>query len=139
MIKFVLSSEIYLAKYYYLKNIVLTNNYLTRFSFEKIFDEKTSDFVDNPYYDSNFSTFATICNQDALVGDVDLNDADKIHYYNVGIKKLQSLKTSIDNLEIAIKEIKNKNDKNGEYQKFVDEMAVQIESYQNYLTNNIMI
>lgn len=141
LIKFVLSSELYLAKYYYLKNIVLTGEYLTRFSYESIYDYNEESFVSNSNYDKTFADFVEICAKDNIMGelsDSDLTNADKIHYYNVGIKKMESLKTGIQNFEIAVEKIKNNQDSNGEYAKYVEDFAEQVASYQEYVLNNII-
>lgn len=138
ILKFTLSSELYLAKYYYLKNIVLTDNFMTRFSFEKIYDSDTSSFIENEYFDSNFADFMEIVKQDSLIGDVEPSNVDKIFYYNVGLRKLSSLKNNLSNMEIAVDKVKNNKDANGEYAKFICDLETEINNYQSYVINNII-
>lgn len=138
IIKLILSSEIYLAKYYYLKNIVLTDNYASRFGFKKVYRASTDSFVDNANFDSNFADFVKITEQDANVGEAAAGDNDKIFYYNAGIEKLAYIKNGVNNFEKAVENIKNNNDENGEYAKFVANFAVDVQGYQNYLLSTIM-
>lgn len=136
--KLVLSSELYLAKYYYLKNIVLTNNYTSRFSFESVYNYETNEFVENEYYDSNFKQLVEMVNGDAVMGEPEAGNEDKIFYYNAGIQRLENLKNNIANLEYAVSQIKNNNDKNNLYKNFIDELQYEVQGYQAFILNNIM-
>lgn len=138
IIKLVLSSEIYLAKYYYLKNIELTNNYASRFGFKKIGDTQLN-LVDNKNYDSNFQKFIEITQSDSNVGEAIEGDNDKIFYYNAGIEKLAYIKNGVNNFETAVKNVKNNQDKNGEYAKFISDFEIEIQNYQDYLLRRIMV
>lgn len=144
--KLVLSSEVYFAKYYYLKNIKLSKNYTSRFGFEKIYNG--TNFVENENFDELFANFVAITKNDASISAFVIQDPndqeqvqkynDYIMYYNAGVKKLQSIKNGIVNYEKAVDIILKNQDTTGEYQKFVDNFATEIQNFQNYITANIM-
>ena len=137
--KLLLTSELYLAKYYYLKDIVLAQNKTSRFSFKNIYDQATEKFISNPNYDKDFQTFVNFTDKDSSVSEVDESNNDKITYFNAGNLKLASLKNGIKNMEIAVEKILSNQDTTGEYAKFISDFNETVVSYQNFLTVNILV
>lgn len=140
--RLVKGSKIYLAKYYYLKHLVL-NGYDDRFSFSKIYDTKTETFVENPTYDESFEKLVQMTN--AVVSEVAPDDDDKIFYYGCCLAKYESLKTNLVNYEKAAKYISGLNGKtNGnriaqEYLEFMANFDQQVLDYEQYLFTNLIV
>ena len=152
-------SEVYIARYYYLKHFVLVG-YDDRFSFEKVYDESTSQFVNNPTYDDSFKVFITIVNSSAddewgvpdendYTDEVEYQEAldyytDKIFYYGCCLTKFESLKTNLNNYEQAAKYIAGLNGKTTgnkiaeKYLEFMADFDQQVFDYQQYLNTHII-
>lgn len=155
MERLVRGSEIYLAKYYYLKHLVL-NAGDDRFSFRKIYNAETSAFVDNPNYDDSFEKLAEMV--DTAIAEIALPREDepdyeealaiynsKLYYYNCCLEKFETLKTNIRNYETAVNYIaglKGKTEGNKiaqEYLKFMAKFEQQVLDYEQYLLTNIIV
>ena len=140
MERLVRGSEIYLAKYYYLKHFVL-NGYDDRFSFQKVYDAKTETFVDNPTYDEGFEKLVKIAN--TFVSDYE--DEDHIFYYGCCLSKYETLKTNLVNYEKAVKYIAGlKGKTNGnkiaeQYLEFMANFDQEVLDYENYLDAKIIV
>ncbi|MBR4124366.1 MAG: hypothetical protein IKR12_02210 [Clostridia bacterium] len=153
MERLIRGSEIYLAKYYYLKHFVLNGNN-DRFSFEKIYNNETSQFVENPTYDVNFKKLVEMVN--TAIGEVAVPTAesdeeditayrDKVFYYGCCLAKYKSLKTNLNNYEAAVKYIAGLKGKTAgnklaeEYLKFMEDFDQQVYDYQEYLFTNLIV
>ena len=141
MERLILSSEIYLAKYYYLKHLVLVGND-NRFGTKTIYDVETGEYVNNPNYDSNFEVFKTIAN--AIVPEAAADNTDKIFYYGSCLEKFDSLKINLNNYEKAVNYIVSlkgntiNNPVAKQYLQFMESFDNEVTDYQNYLTVNIL-
>ena len=117
--------------------------YDDRFSFEKVYDESTDQFVNNPTYDEKFKDFATIVN--TIVSEVAPDDTDKIFYYGCCLTKFESLKTNLNNYEQAAKYIAGLNGKTTgnkiaeKYLEFMADFDQQVFDYQQYLLTNLIV
>ena len=141
MERLVRGSEIYLAKYYYLKHFVLNGN-KDRFTFEKVYDSKTDKYVDNPTYDDNFKRLTEMVN--TVISEVSPDNTDKIFYYGCCLSKYEALKTNLNNYETAVKYIAGLKGKTAgnklaeEYLKFMEDFDQQVYDYQEYLFTNLI-
>ena len=141
--RLVLSSELYLAEYYYQKHMVLSSAYETQFA------SKYIGTTANQNYDSIFANFVKIVtNVENVAEPADRNDADVITYYNACLQKFDSLKTNLKNYEKAVSKIveyKNSHTKPIDekssvyhYVEFIEEFDAEVMDYQNYLIARIM-
>ena len=143
--RFLLSSELYLARYYFEKQMVLNQDYDNYFANQYIYNNQTQNFGNNEDYDTTFKTFVEIYDKISNVADPgNPNNSDAKTYYNAGLKKLESLKTGIKNYETAVKKINDYKSKNPgkeikptsevyQYVEYVENFDVEIQNYQNYL------
>ena len=146
----VLSSSLYIAQYYYYKQFVLNTDYFNRFSYQTIYNTETGEAENNPNYDSGYANFVKMVNNINNISDpVNMNDPDRLTYYNASISKLQSLKVNVENYKIAVQKVADYKNKNKteiipansnltKYVDFINDMETQIVSYVNYLLLNIM-
>lgn len=146
----VLSSSIYIAQYYYYKHFVLNTDYFNRFAHQTIFNSASGENYVNPNYDSGYTNFVKmIDNINNIADPVNLNDPDKLTYYNAAVSKLESLKVNIKNYQTAVEIVADFKAKNNtetipansdvyQYVNFINEMETQVVSYVNYLLLNIM-
>lgn len=146
----VMSSSIYIAQYYYYKHFVLNTDYFDRFSYQRIYNAETGEAYNNPNYDAGYTNFVKMVNNINNIADpTDMNNPDKLIYYNASISKLESLKVNIENYQIAAQKVVDyktryntqtisANSDVYQYVNFINEMESQVVSYVNYLLLNIM-
>lgn len=147
------SSELYLAEYYYQKQLILNEDTDNRFAHQKIYNTTLEQYEDNPNYDKNFEGYKNIVNKIndgiANLDDATASSADTLAYYNAYIKKLATFKTNVENYKTAVQKIleykKSHNgsdvpqsDANYYYVQFVEMMDTEVANIQNYLSTNIL-
>lgn len=146
----VMSSSMYIAQYYYYKHFVLNTDYFDRFSYQKVYIPETNEIYDNPNYDEGYANFVKMVDNINNIADpMDMNNPDKLTYYNASISKLESLKVNVANYQTAVQKVVDYKTRHNtqtipansdvyQYVNFINEMETQIQSYVNYLLLNIM-
>ena len=146
--RLVLSSVLYFGEYYYLKHCVLNSDLTSCFGYKKI-TNSSDEVINNPNFDASFASFQNIVNDIKNIGDTDLNDPDKLTYYNYGIIKLQTLKHSMEDLRIAVQKVSEFQAKHPNeaitsasdvyyYKMFIEYMGSEIDNFQTYLYLHII-
>ena len=147
--RLVLSASVYFAEYYYLKHCVLNDDLVSCFGYKDI-TNSNNEAVNNEKFDSYFANFQNIISELTNIGDpADLNDTNKLTYYNYGIIKLQTLKHNIKDYRIAVQKVLEFKSKHPNqeitaesdvyyYNMFIENMDSEIDNYQSYLILNII-
>lgn len=135
------SGNVYIAKYYYLKHLVL-NGFDDRFASQKILNEDTNQYIENETYDAEFANFVQIVN--STISETTNDNVDKIFYYGAALTKFDSLKTNLKNYEVAVKYIANYNGKITsksvayQYVEFMKNFDQEVTNYQNYIIAHLL-